>query len=354
MSDEMPPSRESAAKRARQRLEAAPSILQMAHARLLEKGQRILCYGCGYGADVAWLKSRRFAAHGYDPNPVFGYTAPPTGKHDWVFLVYLMTRLKTDEQRRKALRAAAGFVRPGGRLAIISRRWAHQLIPAGPAAAADALHKMLAETGLEAPETLDFKTDDGAVIVTFRMSGVYQPRNPVSWVESPEATAELCSRLANEPLIGLDVETTLDEPRTLCTIQLSTAEHNWIIDALAVKDMTPVKALMENSAVTKVIHNALFEEQIFSRHGIRIAHVYDTLPVSRKKHKKQSDLGHKLGDVCERELGIYLDKSLQTSDWTRRPLSPEQIAYAAVDAEVLVDLHRVFNPPEPPQNLTLF
>lgn len=342
------PASEDVPKQARPRMEVAPAIVRLAQARMLEKGQRILCYGCGNGTDVAWLKARRFRVHGYDPHPPFGYTDPPTGKYDWVFLVYLMTRLKSDEKRLKTLRAAAGFVRPGGRLAIISRRWARQTDPAAQC------RVMLEGTGLEAPEVLNYETDDNATVITARMSGVYQPRNPVSWVDDPDAVAALCAKLLQEPVIALDVETTLDEPRTLCTIQCSTADHNWIIDALAAKDLAPVKALLENPAVLKVIHNALFEEQVFSRYGIRIINVYDTLPVSRKKHRKQADAGHKLGEVCERELGLYLDKSLQVSDWTRRPLSPEQIAYAAVDAEVLIDLYRAFNPPEPPQNLTLF
>ncbi len=341
-------SSEEVSKRARPRAEVAPAIPRMAQDRLLEKGQRVLCYGCGNGADVAWLKSRRFRVHGYDPYPPFGYTDPPTGKYDWVFLVYLMTRLKSDQKRRETLRTAAGFVRPGGRLAIISRWWARQPEPATQ------FQAMLEGAGLDAPEVLNYETDDNAIVVISRMSGAYQPRNPVTWVDDQDAAAALCARLAREPHIALDVETTLDEPRILCTIQFSTADHNWIIDALAVKDLAPVKALLENPAAMKVIHNALFEEQVFSKYGIRIINVYDTLPVSRKKHRKQSDAGHKLGDVCERELGIYLDKSLQVSDWTRRPLSPEQIAYAAVDAEVLMALYRAFNPPEPPQNLTLF
>ena len=49
-----------------------------------------------------------------------------------------------------------------------------------------------------------------------------------------------------------------------------------------------------------------------------------------------------------------MDKRLQTSDWTQRPLSPGQLDYAAVDAEVLLDLYHVFKPPKPPENLDLF
>ena len=46
--------------------------------------------------------------------------------------------------------------------------------------------------------------------------------------------------------------------------------------------------------------------------------------------------------VCERELGIVLDKSSQTPNWSRRPLDGDQLQYAALDAEVLLALHERF------------
>lgn len=52
--------------------------------------------------------------------------------------------------------------------------------------------------------------------------------------------------------------------------------------------------------------------------------------------------GHSLARVCERELGIELDKSCQTSNWSRRPLNPDQLRYAALDAEVLLALYDRF------------
>jgi ribonuclease D len=160
--------------------------------------------------------------------------------------------------------------------------------------------------------------------------------------------------MRQEPRVGLDVETTLNEPRVLCTVQLATAREIFVFDALALKDLSPLKELMEDDTVEKVIHNAMFEEQMLGIHKIKIRNIYDTLTVSRKRPLRHVDGGHKLGEVCERELDYFLDKSLQTSDWTTRPLSAKQMDYAAVDAEVLLDLQRVFCPPPEPENLDLF
>jgi hypothetical protein len=339
------------------RTEPAPALVRLVEAGRIDPSKHILCYGCGHGADVTWLRLRKFDVRGYDPHPPFGYFEPPSGKFDVVFVIYLMTRLKTDANRRANLARAANHLRPGGQLVVITRHWA-QLAQESGGEGLEGAHayfaRLLDELGLDGMDAEPGPPDDPALSIFARKGGIYKPRLAVSWIDDTDEAARICAALQNEAQVGLDVETTLEEPRKLCTIQLAAPGHVWIVDALALTDYGPMKALMENPAVEKIIHNATFEEQMFAKHGIRIHNVYDTLPVSRKKHRKGASGGHKLGEVCERELGIYLDKRLQTSDWTQRPLSPDQLDYAAVDAEVLLDLYQVFNPPKPPENLTLF
>jgi ATP-dependent Lhr-like helicase len=149
-----------------------------------------------------------------------------------------------------------------------------------------------------------------------------------------------CARLAAAAVIGLDVETTLHS-RALCLVQVATAEEVFLIDALEVADLAPLADVLADSAVVKLIHNAAFEREVLGRHGIRLENVVDTLVRSRAA-RPGVEGGHSLAAVCARELGIELDKSEQTSDWTRRPLSAAQVAYAALDAEVLLTLNEVF------------
>lgn len=339
---------------ARTRTEAAPIVQRLVEAQLISPKQDILVFGCGRGIDVGWLQRRKFEAQGYDPHVPFGFSQVPTAKFDLVMMVYLMTRLKTDEARRAAIAQAFAHVRPGGHLLIASRHWAQFAPGTGERAGLDWVTSLLDGCDTDLIDPLAVQSDDNALAVLARRAGTYQPRFPIAWVDDPEEMARVCARLQREPMIALDVETTLDEPRVLCTVQLGIANQSWIIDALAMKDLSPLKALMENDGVEKVIHNAFFEEQMLGKHGIKIHNVFDTLHHSRGKHKKSPGLSHKLGDVCERELGIYLDKSNQTSDWTLRPLAADQILYAAIDVEVLVDLYPIFKPPKPPVNLELF
>ena len=69
--------------------------------------------------------------------------------------------------------------------------------------------------------------------------------------------------------------------------------------------------------------------------------VFDTMVESRRIRPEALD-GHTLAKVCDRELGASLDKSQQTSNWSRRQLDSEQLRYAALDAEVLLTLHHRF------------
>lgn len=339
------------------REEPAQALQRLVEGSLLDSSDRVLCYGCGRGVDVNWLRMRKFLAEGYDPYPAFGYADLPQGRFHQVCLIFLMARLKTDEARRATLGRAGEYVRPGGYLVIVSRTWPRLLAEAGQRGKEGLLAYFdeLLDANVFEPLTLvEMATDDGSVTLRARRRGTYRPRNSVTWITSQFETEALCERLAREPMVALDVETTLTEPRILCTIQLGIQGHTWIVDALALDSLAPLKRLLEDARVEKVIHNSFFEEQVFGRHQIKIHNIFDTLHASRKKHKGAGVDGHKLGDVCERELGIFLDKTNQTSDWTLRPLAADQLAYAAIDAEVLVDLYPRFKPPKPPEILQLF
>ena len=335
------------------RRDPAPVLQHLINARLLGHEHRVLCYGCGQGVDVDWLRLRRYDVQGYDPHPPFGYAEPPAGPYDMVLLNYVLTRLKTADARRTTARKAFAQVKPGGRFVVTSRTALREAGAEAPALNAF-FRELLDGCEVGELEVLPPDLQDRSVAAVVRKAGIYKPSFPWKWVDDRAEFEDLCARLLREPLVGLDVETTLEEPRVLCTIQLAVPGQTWIVDALAFADLAPIKPVLESDRVEKIIHNAAFEEQMFAKHHIRIVKIHDTLITSRKKHKKNISGGHKLGEVCERELGLYLDKSQQTSDWTTRPLHPDQLDYAAVDAEVLILLHRVLSPPKAPETLDLF
>lgn len=107
--------------------------------------------------------------------------------------------------------------------------------------------------------------------------------------------------------------------------------------AISIDDLSALQQLFGAADIVKVIHNASFEQAVLGEVGLTIENIFDTLTESRKR-RGQVGGGHSLLAVVRRELDRVLDKG-PTSDWTRRPLSPAQEAYAAMDVDVLVDLY---------------
>jgi ATP-dependent Lhr-like helicase len=182
----------------------------------------------------------------------------------------------------------------------------------------------------------------GTLVVDLRLpppaAGMAAPKNAIQWVDSPAALRLVTAALLAEEVVGLDVETTLDFG-TLCLVQVATGTRTYLIDPFAVGDLSPLGDVLASARPLKVIHNARFERRVLAAVGIALAGVVDTLEVSRRVRGREALGGHSLAVVCERELGMPLDKSEQTSDWSHRPLTADQLRYAAVDAEVLLVLH---------------
>ncbi len=176
-----------------------------------------------------------------------------------------------------------------------------------------------------APEVEEIAAADGA-----------RPTLPIEWVRTPEELVGACAELETEPFVALDVETTLTDKR-LCLVQIGTARVSYLIDPFTVGDLAPLARVLSSPSVEKVIHNAQFERSVLGALGIEIENVLDTLVASRERYGSLG-AGHSLRAVGRRELDLVIDKRCQTSDWTARPLTPEQEAYAALDVELLVRL----------------
>ncbi|NLN93284.1 MAG: hypothetical protein GX130_08275 [Candidatus Hydrogenedens sp.] len=321
---------------------------------LFNKKQRILCFRPSDESGLSWLRVRRYNVEGPEPDTntkLMLHSIRP------YYDLVLMDRDPGEgadlEKQNEDLREGLEYVRPGGRLLLASS------FPED--GNADSLKSITLdlERSLEGLPVAEIKPSkkppiNGYALHLIHKSGVYKPQLPVHYVDDMEAYRRTCEELQEEEMLGLDIETTLNEPRVLCTVQLASTANVYIFDTIKIEDLEPLKGLMENEKILKIIHNRDFEKLVLGQHGIAINNIYDTL-VHARKHYKRNEVGsYRLDDVCVRALNIYLDKYYQVSDWTRRPLLPEQIDYAAADAEVMIRLHAHFEPPAPPENLELF
>jgi DNA polymerase-1 len=182
----------------------------------------------------------------------------------------------------------------------------------------------------------------------------------VSMLQSLPDLHHLVERwLANPPLlVGLDIETTGLSPllgARIRTIQLQADGEPscWVADLFQLGENWPevLAPLFRSPQTTWVAHNAVFELEHLAAAGIRfLSPVRCTLTAAdllsrgiKPTHLRRSAKGSglDLASCCGRLLQLDVDKAQQTSDWGAEELTQEQLAYAAMDARLALDLWKV-------------
>lgn len=121
----------------------------------------------------------------------------------------------------------------------------------------------------------------------------------------------------------------------VCLIQLSSPTTDYVIDPLAVRDLSALGPILEDPAVEKIFHAGEYDILCLKRdYGYRFANLFDTMISARLLSSKE--LG--LAAAIERHFGVKLSKKLQRADWGKRPMSEEQIRYAQMDTHYLMRL----------------
>jgi ribonuclease D len=159
----------------------------------------------------------------------------------------------------------------------------------------------------------------------------------LTWIRTKPALEELARSLESCRAIGLDTESdSLYHHRDkVCLVQIATDRGDgFLVDSLAV-DLAPLAAAMADPRLVKVLHGADYDVTTLKRDfGFSFTSLFDTMIAARLIGK--SELG--LVAVARDELGVTLTKTNQKDDWSRRPLTPQQEAYALADVLHLVQL----------------
>lgn len=121
-------------------------------------------------------------------------------------------------------------------------------------------------------------------------------------------------------------------------IQLYDGERCYLVDPLAVGDLSPLGELLANPGVLKVLHACSEDMEVFQHClGLAPAPVFDTQIASAAL-----GVGFSVSyqALVERYLGVALPKLETRSDWRQRPLSDSQLEYAALDVIHLLQVYR--------------
>jgi ribonuclease D len=149
-----------------------------------------------------------------------------------------------------------------------------------------------------------------------------------------------CGALRGAPYIAVDTEFMREKSyyARLCLVQVAHGDHAAAIDPLAPGiDLAPLRDLLLDPATVKVFHAAGQDLEIFFEKTGRVpAPVYDTQIAAAA-----CGLGEQpsYASVVASLLGEEVDKSSQITDWSRRPLTDRQVAYALGDVTHLCHVY---------------
>ena len=166
--------------------------------------------------------------------------------------------------------------------------------------------------------------------------------NPVSyqWVASDEELTGLVARCLQSEWIAIDTEfvrTNTYYP-IIGLIQLALGDEFFLIDPLSIENTEPLKTLLSDPQVIKVMHACSEDLEVFQRYlGTLPEPLFDTQIAA-------AVLGHGLSagykTLVEDIYQVSLPKGEQRSDWLQRPLSQAQKDYAVLDVVYLADIYQ--------------
>ena len=130
----------------------------------------------------------------------------------------------------------------------------------------------------------------------------------------------------------------------LCLIQLRNESNKKVYLIKFDKEISPansknIKSLLEDKSLTKIFHYARFDMAVLKENlNINVRNVFCTKIASKLTRTYSSK--HGLKDLVKEILNIELDKTEQTSDWSQKKLTKQQIQYAMNDIIYLSDLKK--------------
>lgn len=163
------------------------------------------------------------------------------------------------------------------------------------------------------------------------------PLNDPVWVSRPVELHKMCADLSRHRQIGVDSESNglYAYQEQVCLIQFSTGEQDYLVDPLALTDLSELGLIFENPAIEKIFHAAEYDILCLKRDfGFHFANLFDTMLAARILGRKEIGLG----SILALEFNLELDKRHQRANWGRRPLTESMLAYARLDSHYLIDL----------------
>lgn len=149
--------------------------------------------------------------------------------------------------------------------------------------------------------------------------------------------SDLAARLTQAEAVALDTEFLRERTyrAELCLLQLSCGDEPLCVDPMAGLDLSPLAAPLSGQAPVIVMHACRQDIEVLLPALGMIKPVFDT-QIAAGLCGMPAQIGY--AELVRRVLGVELPKGQTRTDWSRRPLSAEQLEYALDDVRYLLPL----------------
>jgi len=162
---------------------------------------------------------------------------------------------------------------------------------------------------------------------------------PPTLVEDAGGLGELLDFLAGQEEIAFDTEgdSFYHYEERVCLIQITADGRDFLVDPLADFDLGGLGDVLADPSRVKVFHDGEYDVRLLKAcYDFSFAGLFDTRVAAATLGVEAPGLA----SVVEERFGVKLDKSMQRSNWSQRPLTSSQIDYARLDTHFLLDLRR--------------
>ena len=168
-------------------------------------------------------------------------------------------------------------------------------------------------------------------------------KREILYIDSQENWNLFIDNKKKTNVLGIDTE--FDWRTTyfpiLSLIQVSTKRTVFIIDCKEIENFKEFKSILENKSVLKIFHSVRSDSTVLTNClDIKLENVYDIQQAERILSNGEI-LNY--ASIVKKYFNVYLDKSETNSNWLRRPLTSNQISYAAKDVSYLIKIFQFQN-----------
>lgn len=159
-----------------------------------------------------------------------------------------------------------------------------------------------------------------------------------TWVDDPASLEALVRDLQGQPRLGVDTEFVRENSfyARLCLVQVCADGEVACVDVQTLGRPGALGELLAEPSVTKVFHAARQDVEVLFETGGRVPAPLRDTQLAAALLGLPDQVGY--AQLVDRELGVHLAKGHARTDWSRRPLSDEQLRYAAADVMWLLPL----------------